>query len=407
MHKYWNDKFYALEGGTITGAIEDRSIGKEDIIELMAEDDDKVNDKEPEIKDEKEIKEPEKEFEEEVKLEDIDDVKIEDIPRRQEILKQYPELFKKFPAIEKAIYREQQYAEIFPSISEAREAVDSVKQYKQLESSLLSGDLATVLKAVKNADNDAFKNIGDNILQILNKTDPTIYQNVISDVLETAIYGMASEGHQRQNQALWDAAQILNQFVFQRSDFKKPQVRGNFQQQPNEQEQRLSARELQFHTQQLEVAVNDVTEKATNTIKSTIEKNIDTKNSMSPYVKSRAINDTVSRVQEIMASDTRFSRMLDNLWSSAAAKGFDQASKTAIKNAIYSKAKTVLPDVIRSVRNEALKGSSTTKSATIERDEPETKVTKSSNNEQRTSSPKEDKAKPGKYEKTLDFLMRD
>src|SRR5262245_51212983 len=42
--------------------------------------------------------------------------------RRREILKKYPNLFKDFPYLEKAYYREQQFTELLPTIEDARNA---------------------------------------------------------------------------------------------------------------------------------------------------------------------------------------------------------------------------------------------------------------------------------------------
>lgn len=405
MHKNWNDRFYAPDSGTI-GAVEEGSLSPQDVIDLMGADDDTKDD--DSIKDDKEPssgkKEPEekKEKEEvpELQLEDVDEVEIQDIPRRREILKQFPEIFKKFPGIEKAIYREQQYSELFPTITEAKSAIESVKQYKEFESSLLSGDLGAVLKAVKNADSDAFKKIGGNFLQTIASVDQESYYGVINEVLQHAIYGMASQAQTDNNDDLKIAAQILNEFVFHSKQIKQPTAKQVTQ--PNNDQQKLDNERMQFQQERLTAVIEDISSKAQNTIKSTVEKNIDPKNSMSAYVKSKAINDASDRMEQALLSDRRYMNMIDNLYAAAAKSGFDNASRTKIKNTIYTKAKAILPDIIREVRAEALKGSSSSRVA-----EEEIVEKKSTTNEPRTSSSKSEKNVPGRHEKTLDFFMRD
>ncbi len=123
--------------------MKDDSIDKEDeSIDLSKKVDEEDKSRDESVKkiadeEEKEIKEAE-EIEKEIEIKDDD---YADIPKRQQILKEFPELFKKFPAIEHAIYREQQYAEVFPTINDAKEALARNQDFKSFENELFSGDL--------------------------------------------------------------------------------------------------------------------------------------------------------------------------------------------------------------------------------------------------------------------------
>src|SRR6187399_1594582 len=63
-----------------------------------------------------------KEIEEELDGPKEEDLELMTPVRRREILAKYPKLFKDFPYLEKAYYREQQFTEVYPTIQDARAA---------------------------------------------------------------------------------------------------------------------------------------------------------------------------------------------------------------------------------------------------------------------------------------------
>src|SRR5215469_7143808 len=77
----------------------------------------------PKTEEEPKEEKPEEEIEEEVKLND-DDIDIDSPVKRKELLAAYPDIFKKFPYLEKSMYREQQYSELFPTMSDAKVAAE-------------------------------------------------------------------------------------------------------------------------------------------------------------------------------------------------------------------------------------------------------------------------------------------
>src|SRR6185437_12878138 len=196
-----------------------------DMIDLFSNDDDITENEETVITDieagnegnKPEEKESEEEEEKEEKTSDEDEEEKEpdifqDIPSRKEILKAFPDLFKKFPGIASAIYRDRQYTEIFPSIDDARQASESLKDFEHFEQSLLSGDLNVVLESLKESDKAAFGKVTSNILATIQKVDEPAYYNVLSNVIKGAASTMFAEGQRINNDNLKGAAQILHQF---------------------------------------------------------------------------------------------------------------------------------------------------------------------------------------------------
>jgi hypothetical protein len=93
-----------------------------------------------------------------------------------------------------------------------------------------------------------------------------------------------------------------------------------------------------------------------NTLRNTIDAHIDPRNSMSEYVKRNASRDALDTLDRLISQDTRFVSLMDRLWEAAFKDGFSQESKDRIRSAYNSKAKTLLPAVIKKARNEALRG---------------------------------------------------
>jgi hypothetical protein len=101
---------------------------------------------------------------------------------------------------------------------------------------------------------------------------------------------------------------------------------------------------------------DDLQNKADNTLRATIDGHIDPNGSMSEYVKSHATTEAFDKLETLIGQDARFRGLLDKLWERAFRSGFDKESTDRIKSAYLSKAKTLLPSVIKSARNKALKG---------------------------------------------------
>jgi len=88
--------------------------------------------------------------EDEVKLETTDDeLELVTPPHRAEILKAFPDLFRKFPFIEKALGQEKQYTEIFGTIDDAKEVKDRADEYGKFETDLMQGNINGVFKSLK------------------------------------------------------------------------------------------------------------------------------------------------------------------------------------------------------------------------------------------------------------------
>ncbi len=366
-------------GGAALGG----DMSKEDMIEFMADDDDTEKETIPlddkktkekketkdENKDEDEVPEGEESSDDEPEEDELAEIEAElEEPseeqlelvtpvRRRDILKKYPNLFKEFPYLEKAYYREQQFTELLPTIADAKVAVDKAQTLDRFERDVLSGNTENILKAVRETDIQGFAKIVDDYLPALARVDDKAYFHVIGNVTKHTIMAMVREARNTKNEQLQQAAHLLNQFVFGTSDFQPPtQLSRGEKQEDNTRERQLTERERGFVRQQFESTRGELNNRVNNTLRNTIDANIDPKSSMSDYVRKNASRDALDSLEGLINQDSRFKILVDRLWQKAFEQNFSKPSTDAIRSAYVSKAKTLLPRVISKARNEALRG---------------------------------------------------
>jgi len=352
-----------------------------------------------EVKEEPEEK-TEEELEEELEAKkETDELEFEDIPKRQEILKEFPDFFKKFPSIEKVIYREQQYAEVFPTVEEAKSAMEEVNIFHRFQSDLSEGNISTLLRAVNEADSKAYNALVGNFLGTLKAIDTNAYFDTVNDVIKTALKGTYDMAKKNGDEQLEIATQLLHKFLYQTPEISGPKER-RIEKSP-EQEKFEKDRES-FARRQQESAVNDVTNRINNIAKSWIERNIDPRNEMIPRLKAAAIDDALRMLDSSIASDTRFRQLISGKWEASAKADYSEQSKLDIRNALISKAKSVLPQIVRSVRANAMKGQATrTREASVKRDDRPVERGRPA------TSGKREKGKIPQGMSTMDYIMSD
>lgn len=360
------NRFYSPEEGVGTGTTEDESL---ETFELLNVEDESTPESPLELPKEKEPEEgePEKEAEDELKEieEELKPPTEEDLTelvtpvRRKEILAKYPTLFKDFPYLEKAYYREQQFTEVFPTIRDAQISHEKARILDQTEREVMNGDISIVLRAAKEENQEAFNKIADNYLPTLKRIDQQAYYHVLGGVVKDTIITMVREGHRLGDQGapLKAAANVLNQFIFGSQQFTPHQPLSQpVDSRVQQQEQQFQNAEQQRIMGQFTQTRDDLQVKADNVLKATIDGHIDPNKSMTAYVKSHATAEAFENLESLISKDLRFRSLLDKLWEKAFQDGFSKDSTDRIKSAYLSKAKTLLPTVIKKARTDALKG---------------------------------------------------
>ena len=301
-----------------------------------------------------------KELEEEVEEEKVDD-KEDDLEElavpvsRKEILKKFPTLFKEFPYLEKSYFREREFSKVFPTLDDARSAAKDSEILRNFDADLTNGDTSKILQAVKAGNPEAFTQIADNYLDVLNKVDRDAYLNVIGNVVKSAVISMTREARQSNNAALAAAASALNQHIFGTEEIQPP-TKLSPEKKNDPEKERLQKEKEEFARQKFESARKNVNARINNTLRATIDANIDLNSSMTDYLRSKASGDAMDKVITLIEKDQAFNTLVGKLWANAEKNSYDDESMGKISRAYRNKAKVLLPAVLKSVRSEALRG---------------------------------------------------
>jgi hypothetical protein len=328
------------------------------------------------VKDEKKSDKEEKESEDEpdIELTEKDPDEYSDVPARKAILTKYPKLFKEFPGLERAMYREQKYTEVFPSIKEAESAKATIQNYGAVEQDLNQGNIAPLLSAIKNGNDKSFKKLTATFLTQLQTVDKDSYFGVVNTVLKQALTGIVKAAKEMDDseeaQQYQLAAALVHKAIYGNSKVTPYQMEvPDDKEDPKAEE--LKQREQAYHSERLTTAVQDVDERLDRTVKGAIEKNIDPRGVMPEYLKSKAVEDTWNKLNKIISSDKRFVTYRDELWKQLIKENYSATAKAKVVREVLKKAQSILPDVIKQVRADAMKGLSRIPVRKLKREEAE------------------------------------
>jgi len=394
-----NDLFKSIDG-------EENSEKDESSKKIKSDKEDEL-----ELKEDKKDSEDELEFkvDEEEKEEKIDlkeDFEIDAPPRKKEILAKYPDLFKTFPFLEKVLYRDKQYTELFGSFDDAKEIAERSESFNEFETQLLSGNTEEILRELKNSDPQAFNKIADNYLLTLHKVDKEAYFHVTGNLNRRLIQEMVEEGNQTGNDDLKQAALLVNQFVFGTSKFTTPNKLVNETEESGKSE--IEKERLDYLKERFETSRDELQTRVDNTLRATIDSYIDPRNQMTPFAKKHAVSEAMKYISETLVEDSAIVKHLDKLWRAAFDSKFSKESLSRIQHTYLGKAKSLLKDAIMKARAEALKDVKT--QAKPEKEEVEENSTEDSPKKRitpgRTSEPK-GKNQMKKGESVSEFFARD
>ena len=311
--------------------------------------------------------EPEPEDAEETEEESEDEATLEDFSQQEEKaeeeretepwskLKKDPDVdkvFKKYPALKNAYWRERGYSEQFATVDEAKAARNDVNIFREIQDEIFSGDLVSTIERVAKVDSNAAAQILDNFLPKVYQKDPEAFARVVNPIFDRALSYLVAKGTDSKDADLITAVEIIRKELDIKSgtrpagpDPEKERLRGQ-----------LSARERNDYTR----AYNDVESKVLETLNSEVEKLIDPKGELklSAYIKTKMIGDIVKRVGEKIQNDQQSARVLGSLWKAAQQNNYSSKNLASIRHAFLARARHLLPSVAKVIKSRALAQSS-------------------------------------------------
>lgn len=349
---------YETEGGGSATPIDDDATSQQKIENLLEDDSDEEvlelpeKDSKNEADGEDTEETLEDEIEEELEEPSEDKLQLMEAPRRAEILKAYPDLFKKFPYLQTAYYRDQQFSELFQTPAEAREVVEKAQSLDNFDQYLMSGQLEKVFESVKSQDQNAFYRMVDNLMTDLAAVDEGAQIHITRNIAKHLVVGMVEEARASGNEALKHAAVILHQYATGSSQYTPPSKLAKDEAPKDES---VNKERQEFLAEKFEATRGEIINKLDRKIDATLAKRLDPNETMSEFVREAAVNKAKRQVQQILSQDTRFQAVMRQAWQKAHRSGYAKADRDFIQSKYESKAAQLLPTIINKVRAEALK----------------------------------------------------
>ncbi len=336
---------------------DDRSPSNREEHEEEDEEADKEEEEEEEKEEEEEDKSEEKEEEEEQEEEEIPPVHAR--PTLKQIQEKYPNLFKDFPDLRHAFFREREYSTMFPTVEDAKEAADKADSFDQLETLVMSGkvdDFQSFMSSAEQSKSGAIRSMASVFLPSLYRLDQNLYYNVTSPLVESVLRSAYKAGKDNKNNDLLNAALHISKHVFGDVGY----ATGDKATQPVKVEQhsdpKFDQEKREFYQQRFNEAKSDVATRVDRAIRRDILKGLDPNKALTEFVRDTLVDKIQDEVGSVLQADQRHMRTMNALWRRAHQAGFAGNWKERILATYLSRARAVMPQIRQRLRAAALKG---------------------------------------------------
>lgn len=270
---------------------------------------------------------------------------------------QYPDIFKKNPALKDVIFREREYSKRFGSIEDADEASAKSELFDNFENTLLSGGIGELLDAVADTDQSAALKIAENFLPELYARSKPVFAKVTLPIVKGMLRNTFTRAQNQGNKQLALACQYISRDLFESSDVIRATEMEDSTPDPRLNE--INRQRQEFHDSQINNARNDVLESVTSKLAKDIAARIP--GSVSEFTRDALISKITDELDSTLFKDKAHMAHLSSLWKKMSKAGFSSEAKARIISASLGRARQVLPAVIAKVKSQSKNGNTTTK----------------------------------------------
>jgi hypothetical protein len=300
--------------------------------------------------------------EEEEEVPEVKDLHPFERPTIKDINKEFPELFKKFPSLKDMYFREAEYSKLFPTVEDAKEAMENNEAFTNIHNDVFSGDGAVFFSAIKEADEKGLVKFAGNVLPSLFKTSPEAFWRAANPLVQDVARNMFNKGVKDKNEDLQNAARYLSEYFFgdvevaegKKSSFKQEappdnsvkEERENFENQRNTEFRSIVSVSTKASL------INQIDSKDPNTGKS----RLDPDGVLSNFIKQTIIDRIINDIGTELTADKDHTRFMDSLWEKSRRNGRTDEDKARISSAYLARAKSLIPSLRSKYVTEALGG---------------------------------------------------
>ena len=295
-----------------------------------------------------EVEEPEEEVEPK-------DILPHERPTFTDLKNAFPELFKKFPSLRDVVFREKAYTELFPTVEDARTAIDDSQALNVVRESVLDGDGVKFFESVKEASPDGLLKFSRNILPALFKISPEAHWAAATPLLENIVKGFGNS----KDEKVLEAATLFAEFLFG-EDGKDILAGKKTLVQKVEQKQEDPERK-KFESDRFKAFNNDLSTHVQSGVKDLIlekDKNgnlrLDPDEVFSDWMKNTLTGKIAEEIDAQIAADKAHVQYMNGLWSRARKDGYSSEWKSRISSAYLARARQLVSSVRSRLVSEAL-----------------------------------------------------
>jgi len=271
-------------------------------------------------------------------------------PSIKEINEKFPEFFKSFPSLRDMYFREKEYSNLFPSISDAKLASENSDAFLALQESVIKGDGSQFMTSLKEAN--GLTKFSSQFLPTLHKISPDDHWKTIAPLLQNVTRVFYSQGDSRNDDNLRNAALLLSDFLF--GDVNIANGKRSIAEERAPEVSTVKNEREEFEREKYNSFYRDVNSSGVEGLRAIISEKIDPDNLMSNFIKESVVDKIFAEVGKQMQADPAHIRYMDNLWSKAKLSSYSGDWKARIVSAYLARAKSIVPTVRSKYVSEAL-----------------------------------------------------
>jgi len=335
--------------------------------ELLNESSEVLDDEiiEPEIKDSKDAElelkdEEEDEDEKKEKLKTEADEKDKDKdkpfpferPSISEIKAKFPDFFKEFPQFRDVVFQEIEYRKIYPTIEDAREALEDSRTLDGLRESVLQGKSEDIFEAISQTDKGAAEKFALTFLPTLYAKNKDLYVSTINPLLENLVRQLGKTGNENSK----NAALVVANFLWgdNGEDIVEGKKTNSKSLEESEDAKSLRLEREKDANERLGTFTRETIGEMKDGLARLISRGLDVDGTMSDYAKKTLTQDIIMQVDEVLKKDANHMNVMNSRWLHLKKEGYNTASKEKLVSAYLSRAKQVIPSIRDKARNDFL-----------------------------------------------------
>jgi hypothetical protein len=363
-----NDMTFLSEGADDNAPVDvddspDGSEDDPDVGKKTPKKDKTPGERDPDVEEREEEKEDEgedsEEDEEKAESEEEEEPTVQPIharPTVRDITSKYPNFFKEFPDMRHVLFREGEYAKVFPTVDDARSAADAAESFNNFAELLNSGkaeDFQQFLGGIK--EEGALDKMAANFLPSLYELDQKTYFKITSPIGEALVRNAYATASQSGNENLKNAALHLAQWAFGDQKFATGERKSEpFKVEEKKVDPEFEAERQKFYQDRYNDARQYVTGTSHSRLSAEIRKGLDPNGVFSDGLRTLLVKEVISEIGKSLEADERHMGVMNSLWKNAHKAGFSGDWKDRILSAYLSRARQLMPAIRTKIREAAM-----------------------------------------------------